>query len=158
MITAFCRVIDAAAHLDRNGDFRRYDIARSSNDLQGHAGLPQMKTAATASQHFLDWATEIDVDEVGGDRIDQLLGTVEDPGDAELAGELGGLAGDGGVGVGAGGAALEEAARFGKYLITGAAVTGAAAVLLFVFNRSKAPTRERADTDRVIDVDAVEVP
>ena len=53
---------------------------------------------------------------------------------------------------------LEEAARFGKYLITGAAVTGAAAVLLFVYNRSKAPTSERADTDRVIDVDAVEVP
>ena len=53
---------------------------------------------------------------------------------------------------------LEEAARFGKYLITGAAVTGAAAVLLFVYNRSKAPARERTDTDRVIDVDAVEVP
>ena len=53
---------------------------------------------------------------------------------------------------------LEEAARFGKYLITGAAVTGAAAVLLFVYNRSKAPTSERTDNDRVIDVDAVEVP
>ena len=49
-------------------------------------------------------------------------------------------------------------ARFGKYLITGAAVTGAAAVLLFVYNRSKAPTSERTDNDRVIDVDAVEVP
>jgi len=53
---------------------------------------------------------------------------------------------------------LAEAARFGKYLITGAAVTGAAAVLLFVYNRSKAPTSERTDNDRVIDVDAVEVP
>jgi hypothetical protein len=53
---------------------------------------------------------------------------------------------------------LAEAARFGKYLITGAAVTGAAALLLFVHNRSKAPARERPDTDRVIDVDAVEVP
>ena len=39
---------------------------------------------------------------------------------------------------------LLAVARFGKYLITGAAVTGAAALLLFVHNRSKAPVRERA--------------
>ena len=54
---------------------------------------------------------------------------------------------------------LEEAARFGKYLITGAAVTGAAALLLFVHHRSKAPMRERPeDLGPVIEVDAVEVP
>ena len=54
---------------------------------------------------------------------------------------------------------LEEAARFGKYLITGAAVTGAAALLLFVHQRSKAPMRERPeDLGPVIEVDAVEVP
>ncbi len=57
------------------------------------------------------------------------------------------------------GTALADAARFTKYLITGAAVTGAAALLLFVHNRSKAPVNPRPeDTDRVIDVDAVEVP
>jgi hypothetical protein len=54
---------------------------------------------------------------------------------------------------------LEEVARFGKYLITGAAVTGAAALLLFVHHRSKAPMRERPeDLGPVIEVDAVEVP
>ncbi len=55
---------------------------------------------------------------------------------------------------------LREAAKFGKYLITGAAVTGAAALLLFVHGRSKAPVRERPEDDRrpVIEVDAVEVP
>jgi hypothetical protein len=54
---------------------------------------------------------------------------------------------------------LEEAARFGKYLITGAAVTGAAALLLWVHHRSKAPVQAHPkDHDRVIEVDAVEVP
>jgi hypothetical protein len=55
---------------------------------------------------------------------------------------------------------LREAVKFGKYLITGAAVTGAAALLLFVHGRSKAPVRERPEDDRrpVIEVDAVEVP
>ena len=53
---------------------------------------------------------------------------------------------------------LEEVARFGKYLITGAAVTGAAALLLFVYHRSKAPVHERPDDlGPLIEVDAVEV-
>ena len=56
-------------------------------------------------------------------------------------------------------APLAEAARFGKYLITGAAVTGAAALLLYVYNRSKAPVHGHPDdSDHVIEVDAVEVP
>lgn len=49
-----------------------------------------------------------------------------------------GVAGAAEAGVAAAKKPLEEAARFGKMLITGAAVTGAAAVLLFVYNRSKA--------------------
>lgn len=54
---------------------------------------------------------------------------------------------------------IEEAARFAKALITGAAVTGAAALLLYVYTRNKAPAIGRADVvDPAIDVDAVEVP
>lgn len=53
---------------------------------------------------------------------------------------------------------LEEAARFGKMLITGAAVTGAAAVLLFVYNRSKSPALASVPvTDRTIDDEAADV-
>ncbi len=55
-------------------------------------------------------------------------------------------------------APLIEAARFTKYLITGAAVTGAAALLIYVYNRSKPGVAGRADIDHAIDIDAVEVP
>jgi hypothetical protein len=51
---------------------------------------------------------------------------------------------------------LAEAARFTKYLITGAAVTGAAALLIYVYNRSK-PAAGRVDLDQAIDVEAFEV-
>ena len=51
---------------------------------------------------------------------------------------------------------LVEAARFTKYLITGAAVTGAAALLIYVYNRSK-PAAGRVDLDQAIDVEAFEV-
>ena len=53
-------------------------------------------------------------------------------------------------------APLVEAARFTKYLITGAAVTGAAALLIYVYNRSK-PAAGRVDLDQAIDVEAFEV-
>lgn len=52
---------------------------------------------------------------------------------------------------------LEEAARFGKMLITGAAVTGAAAVLLFVYNRSRAPVAAPSSPDRTTDGEAADV-
>lgn len=53
---------------------------------------------------------------------------------------------------------IADAIRFGKYLIAGAAVTGAAALLLIVHNRSKAPAASHpGDMDHVIDVDAAEV-
>lgn len=51
---------------------------------------------------------------------------------------------------------LAEAAKFTKYLITGAAVTGAAALLIYVYNRSK-PAAGRVDLDQAIDVEAFEV-
>ena len=55
-------------------------------------------------------------------------------------------------------APLIEAVRIGKILIAGAAVTGAAALLLYVYNHSKpAATRRAEDLDHAIDVEAVEV-
>ena len=51
---------------------------------------------------------------------------------------------------------VSAAARYTKYLITGAAVTGAAALLIYVY-RSKPGVAGRADIGHAIDIDAVEV-
>ena len=64
LVAALGRVVDAAAHLDRDGNVRRHGVAHAADDLQRHVGLAQVKAAAAAAEHFLHRAAEVDVDHV----------------------------------------------------------------------------------------------
>ena len=64
VVAALFGVVDAAAHLDGHGNVIGHHIAGASHDFQRDGRLAEVKSATTASQHFLDRAAEVDVDHI----------------------------------------------------------------------------------------------
>ena len=64
LVAAFGRVVDAAAHLDRDGHVRRHGVADASDDFERHFRLAEVIPAAAAAQHLFHRAAEVDVDDV----------------------------------------------------------------------------------------------
>lgn len=74
VVATLGRVVDAAPHLNGDGDLGRYRVASPADDLQCDIRLAEMKAATTAAEHLLDGATKVDVDDVES-RFDQLQGS-----------------------------------------------------------------------------------
>ena len=73
LFAAFRRVVQAAAHFDRDRNVRRHGFAHSGNDFQRRFHLAQQKSATATAEHFFHRAAEIDVDHVEA-RGHQALG------------------------------------------------------------------------------------
>ena len=64
VVEALRRVVEAAAHLERDGHVRRHRLANLCHDLKRDGGLREEVAAAAAAEHFLHRAAEVDVDDV----------------------------------------------------------------------------------------------
>src|SRR5262249_38285219 len=87
-------IVHAAAHLEGDGHAVADGVEKSTDDTDGRFGLREQESAATAAQHFLDGATEVDVDDIES-ALDQFdrgqrellgLGAHELPADGMLVG------------------------------------------------------------------------
>ena len=64
VVEAFRGVVEAAAHLERDGHVRWHRLANLRHDLERDGGLREEVAAATAAEHLLHGAAEVDVDDV----------------------------------------------------------------------------------------------
>ncbi len=64
MVSRLLAVIHPAAHFYRHRTIRRDALSDAVDDLQGHLGLRQMKTAAAPPEHLLHRTAEVDIDDI----------------------------------------------------------------------------------------------